>query len=154
MVRSYGAKQFCLPTVAPQQTHILLKYSSFLSPPHTFLLPLSSRLLLPTNSLHPFNTGSFYKEAKVDGPEIREPALDRNGSAGEMVGDDGSAAMGKLGSEEFGGTITGSPFQVWVGLAIETKERRSQRCRTARRRDVGCRARKQVGGSNRGSNRR
>jgi hypothetical protein len=153
MVRSYSAKQFCLPTVAPQQTHILLKYSSFLSPPHAFLLPISSRLL-PANFLHPFNTGSFYKEAKVDGPEIREPALDRNGNAGETVNDDGSAAMGKLGSEEFGGTITGSPFQVWVGLATETKERRSQRRRTARRRDVGSQARKQGGGSNRGSNRR
>jgi hypothetical protein len=146
MVRSYSAKQFCLPTIAPQQTHILLKYSSFLSPPHAFLLP--------ANSLHPFNTGSFYKEAKVNGPEIREPALDRNGNAGETVSDDGSAAMGKLGSEEFGGTITGSPFQVWVGLATETKERRSQRRRTARRRDVGRQARKQGGGSNRGGNRR
>jgi hypothetical protein len=36
MVRSYNA----------QQTHILLKNSSFISPPHAFLLPLSSHLLL------------------------------------------------------------------------------------------------------------
>jgi hypothetical protein len=35
MVRSYSAKQFCLPTVTPQQTHILLKYFSFLSPLHS-----------------------------------------------------------------------------------------------------------------------